>query len=809
MDIVSKLTDAWWLSARGSDPDHVNEHNAARNEVAYFRRSFSLVKPATLVLSISAHSRYRLWINGQAVLSGPCKGDRWRHYYETIDVSSYLTAGDNVLAVKVVAYSPYEAQPPGWGGPFSVTSNAAGPCLIASGRCVAEDGEILADLATGKPGDGWLVCLDDAVSWEAYGPTHFMGGMERVDGARLPRHWNLPGSAENGKWLIPIRRWKADGRPYGIIPPFPLMERPIPLLYETSRRFRSEVDVKKGNGELFSFIEGAAEPQPAVIPPHSKRKVVLDAGELMTGYIILPLSGGRGSRVALLYAESFSKHREGGFPLKGKRDDAMRYDLIGQQDVYLPSGGRETYEPFWFRTFRFMQIEVETCDEPLVIDPPEFRETGYPLDVQSAAVSSNAWIRPLWDVSVRTLQRCMHETYEDCPYYEQLQYAMDTRLQILFTYAVSGDSRLARRAIDDYHASLLPEGILQARYPCMESQVIPAFSLHWILMVEDYYWQTGDPSVAVRYRATIDSVLDWYDRKLGPQGLVHRLGYWEFIDWVEAWDELHGAPTATLTGPSTIHNLLYVYALQSAARLSRLGNRFEIAHEYEARAGHVLQALQQLCWSESSGLYREGPECEQYSQHAQVWAVLTGLASGEQGRKLIRRMMDRDDLLPCSYAMSFYLFRAIEKVGLYEETEQMWKPWRDLLELNLTTWPEDPFMQRSDCHGWGALPLYEFTRCLLGVKPGAPGWETIRIEPHCLSLQDMRGQAITPKGTVRANWFIGDGVFHISGESPEGAPLLVAMPDGSSCSMPQGGAFRLSCPVAGNSETSLDREGNA
>jgi len=39
------------------------------------------------------------------------------------------------------------------------------------------------------------------------------------------------------------------------------------------------------------------------------------------------------------------------------------------------------------------------------------------------------------------------ETYMDCPYYEQLQFIMDTRLQMLFTYAVSRDARLAKKAL--------------------------------------------------------------------------------------------------------------------------------------------------------------------------------------------------------------------------------------------------------------------------------------------------------------------------------------------------------------------------
>jgi ribosomal protein S18 acetylase RimI-like enzyme len=53
----------------------------------------------------------------------------------------------------------------------------------------------------------------------------------------------------------------------------------------------------------------------------------------------------------------------------------------------------------------------------------------------------------MWEISRNTVLCCMHEMYVDCPYYEQLQYMFDARLEILFTYAVSGDTRLAAQAL--------------------------------------------------------------------------------------------------------------------------------------------------------------------------------------------------------------------------------------------------------------------------------------------------------------------------------------------------------------------------
>ncbi|MFR3483008.1 MAG: hypothetical protein ACLTXL_05675 [Clostridia bacterium] len=43
-----------------------------------------------------------------------------------------------------------------------------------------------------------------------------------------------------------------------------------------------------------------------------------------------------------------------------------------------------------------------------------FRMTGYPLAIETRFQATQPQIQAMWDVSVRTLERCMHETYEDC-----------------------------------------------------------------------------------------------------------------------------------------------------------------------------------------------------------------------------------------------------------------------------------------------------------------------------------------------------------------------------------------------------------
>lgn len=310
-------------------------------------------------------------------------------------------------------------------------------------------------------------------------------------------------------------------------------------------------------------------------------------------------------------------------------------------------------------------------------------------------------------------------------------------------------------------------------------------------MLEDYYWQTGDAQLIKRYRPTIDAILDWFDRKSGAFGLIEKLGYWEFADWVEEWSDLDGVPPAAQVGPSTIHNLVYACALQTASRLNKVTGREAISVEYHERAAEIINNVEKFCWSDQEGLYREGPNYNTYSQHAQVWAVLSGAAAGDRAKRVMEEALERNNIAKCSFPLQFYMFRAMEKAGLYEETLALWGQWKELLTLHLTTIPETPFRPRSDCHAWGALPLYEFTRGILGVSPLVPGWEKILIEPKCFYIKGLKGKVITPKGIVQVEFKKEEEVFRITGKAPQDTELVLRLPGNIEQVYPKGGVFDM------------------
>lgn len=781
---------------------------AAEHELVYFRRSFAVPadQACRMVIHVSADSRYRLYVNGRSVAVGPCKGDGRTHYYETVDVSHLLVPGTNVLAAKVLHYAGGQPWVMGQYGPVSVARSNTGGFLLEGAVTDEQGRELVSVLSDGT----WRCFKDEGYRFVPSRLIQWAGGMEDVDGTKLPHGWQSI-HYDDGGWSSAVAFYDTRNA-YGELTPWQLAPRPIPAMFERLTTFRS---ITCAEGSVSSdwqrLIDGAAAPRADLVPlriePRSRVVVELDAKQLQTGYIELAVSAGTGAAIRILCAECYESEPgdSGKARLKGIRDLAEGGKLVGEYDTYRVAGfGRadgelESYESFWFRTFRYVRLEIDTADEAIDLHQVRYRETAYPLEVQSEFDCSDPDFRKLWQMGIHTLQLCMHETYEDCPYYEQLQYAKDTRLMMLYTYGVTADDRMARRTLFDFHSSMLPSGMLQCRAPSMYRHVIPAFALDWVFMLHEHFDYFGDKELVARYRPTVIALLDWFERRRTPEGIVGMTPprYWTHFDWVEEWPG--GAPPSHRDQPMILHSLMYAAALHKAADLMENTGWREIACEYREKAITVNEAAMRASWSEERKLLRDAPNTDSFSQHPQVWAILSGAVAGEQARELLERALLDASLPVVSLPMSYHMFRAMETVGMYDRTFDYWNRWRTFIPLHLTTFPEmDTDYTRSDCHGWSALPLSEFPGKVLGVSPGAPGYERIRIAPFIGGLTWAKGKAATVRGAVSVDWRLNGDHFDIEIEGPSCIPIDLVLPDGTSRTFAGRGAY--SCGITKSSD---------
>lgn len=688
--------------------------DAAEARVVSFRKRAALAeKLASAELRISADTRYKLYVNGTLVKTGPAKGDDQVWYVDTVDVAPFLRVGENVIAVSVLRY------PAAWGN-HSLFRTAT-PGLYVTGAFSADE------------------------TWRCHIDRHTSFYAEEERFAPLCIHEHAAADPEAVGWkdaAFDDSAWEC-ARVYAADelaePLCALTPRPIPYMKRTPHRF---------------------ELPEAIIPAHTETSFVLDAGEEMTAYLSLALAGGAGAEIELLEAECYSIPTDAGY-VKQNRLDSEHGELTGYRDTYAVLGvgtadAPEVYEPYWWRTFRFLRVTIRTVDEPLTLCSLTYEETGYPLEVGTAVTTSDKSLADIWDVSLRTLKRCMHETYMDCPFYEQLQYAMDTRSEILYTYAVSADDRLARQAIDDFRRAQRSDGLLNCSYPNTQVNVIPGFSIYYILMVHDHMMYFGDRALVEKNLDAIDRVLAFFDAHLTPEGLVGKVGgvngkasFWSFIDWAREWMPTEGMPAAGLEGPLTMESLLYLCGLQAAAELAEYAGRS--GEDYRVRAARLKAAIRAHCMS-ADGMLTDGPHRSEVSQHAQVFGILTDTLTAEEGRRNLLAAIEDAAIPQCTVAMAFYLFRALEKTGLYAYADRYWDIWRRMLANGCTTCVEAEDYARSECHAWGALALYELPSVTLGVRPAAPGYAKIAVRPVSGYLTGASGAVRTPKGDIRVVW---------------------------------------------------------
>ena len=752
-------------------------YDRANASFLYFRKELRLeqnVKSA--VFKVSADSRYRLYVNGVSIAQGPCKGDDQVWFYDEVEVGAALRSGVNVFAAVVLRYPQHHDQ-----GNYSVWRTDM-PGLYMDGTIAMEDGTEFSFEAD----ETWKSFYEDGIQLGKANPYFDpLYIMETAEGNSRTWGWKQAGF-DDRDWAETMSY--PDNQVRKAISPGGMTPRPIPFLYEKPSRFESVVCARTpdtNTDEWEKLIEGQSS---VTIPPFTKVIVEIGAGHEVTGFLETAFAGGGGATVSILSTESYvypAKDRKGHIPTpaKGDRTDYIHGHLEGKPDTYRVGGfgtleRPEEYEPFWFRTFRFVQITVETGEEPLTFTRLGYRETGYPLEVQTKVETSDESFQAIWEISERTLRLCMHETYEDCPYYEQLQYAMDSRSQILFTYNTAADDRLARKCIDDFFRSQRYDGLTNSCYPSTGPNVIPGFAIYYIFMIHDHMMYFGDKKLVEKYLPSVERVLQFFDRRLEETGLTARTSeggmgnpYWSFVDWVAAWNT--GVPNAIFKGPVTFDSLLYRMGLQAAADLARYMNRPDLAESYMQKAEGIKQAVLANCVGRD-GLIQDGPGVDEYSQHAQVFAVLTDVVSGTKAKELMEIALTDETLAKCSVAMAYYLFRAVEKVGLYHKTDELWTFWRKMLANNLTTCVEDDVMERSDCHAWGSLILYELPAIVLGVQPAEPGYASVRVSPTPGYLSWARGEVVTPKGLVKVSWEkADDGSIDLKVEAPEGIKVLV------------------------------------
>ena len=734
-------------------------HPDARDEescvYAYFLE-FELEKDDILTFHISADQRYLLYIDGKKIGEGPERGDFDNWFFETYELN--LNAGKHKILVKSWWIS-YEDKPP-------VAQFFWHPAFI-----LAIDGNHPKEfLTTGYA--NWKVLKIDACKIKEHIPT-YTGSRFEIQGKDFPFGYE---NGIIGNWVDAKNLWYGESkefRKYGefntswhlrpaiLKAPFEEKVSDFNVRHVDFPKNEDTTKIKilksKNNSALCKewqeMLEGNGT---VIINKNQKRRMLIDLENYYCAYQNLVISGGKNALIRINWAESLFENLEK-FE-KGNRNQIENKIFTGYGNKYYSGGGeKENFETYWWMSGRYIEIFIETFNEPLEIKSFELTQTHYDYKFSMDFNCNDSNLTDFMPIAYRVMEMCTHETLMDCPYYEQLMYVGDTRLELLTAYASAQNKDIAFKAIDTFDKSIGTSGLTKSRYPSHLEQHIPTFSLFYVAIVYDYAMWIGNINFVKELIHGIRGIMDFFQRNLNKDGLIDSPVGWNFTDWVHGYPL--GMTSQTDCGISGYYSIHYMYTLNLAAKLERMLGEKELSERYIKQGNEILKKIDEKFWDNKRNLYSDDLEKTLWWEHTQCLAVLSEFLEEEKIQKIMSSIKEKNDISRTTIYFSHYLTEAAAKAERMDIFFDKFEFWNNLKDNGFTTTPEAPNPARSDCHAWGAHPIYHLQSSILGIKPDSFGFESVIIKPQLHHLKWAKGKMPYKKSFIETDFKLENGIL--------------------------------------------------
>lgn len=410
---------------------------------------------------------------------------------------------------------------------------------------------------------------------------------------------------------------------------------------------------------------------------------------------------------------------------KGKRDGDF---IVSKGNELVIDADNCLWIDYFWQSGRIVELELSGVE---LLDI-KFYSCGFPFEKKWHARSSDEELNKVLDLAYRTLECCSHDTFMDCPYYEQMMYIGDARLESLSLYLCTDDMRLTEKSLYLLAHSQGDNGLLFARYPAKVDQLIASFNFIYLMMLHDYaLWQNNATIIKDLLPLTRKMIACFAEHL--KESLLYLPG-WNFIDWVSVWER--GVPQGSEESTSSCLNYLAVLALQKTAELEKHFGEEKFYLINQNMADTIEKTIWQKFYNKERALLANDLEQKYYSEHSQILAMLS---NSKIPTNLFNSLKNEKDLPQCSIYFSFYY---LEACYLHQESELFFerlKQWKLLTKKGLKTLPEEFDNPRSDCHAWSSHVLYHYFASIMGIRPTKFGGEKVEIKPMKGNLKFAEG----------------------------------------------------------------------
>lgn len=664
-----------------------NENSERCNSYFDYKSDFQAKEGEKTTLYLSVASLYAVYINGQFVDCGQYPGYEDYQVYDALDVTKYIVDGTNTIFLTQYVI----------GTDFS-THRALEPGVLfeiwQKDKCV----------------------LYSTTKCESRANPYYINGKMEYVSAQVGYTFKYDARKEERDFAPSVLAKKAKqlyARPIQKLP----IEKNVTGMLKTQGVFlecKGETQIGKRmqhtylasrtEKELLTTENGQISWNAEDEDNADGAYFVFDMQEETVGFLALDFEVPEDCEVLIGYGEHLEDLRVRSF--------IENRNFCGS--YYAKNGKNQFFYPFQRMGMRYLQIHIYSKSG--ILYQAGIRKTYYPVQIKECAVK-DALYQKIYEVGIRTLQLCMHEHYEDCPWREQALYSYDSRIQMLCGYYAFEEYEFAKASICLMAKSLREDGTIELCSPGKVPITIPSFTAVFIRQVKEYLEFSKDKSFVKGIFGSLTKVIECFEKRIIQYDLLPYFEgdeYWNFYEWSAGLggrqyfyeDARYEAPLNAL-----VSDAFYCYARICDVICPTKSLHYDELHK------RMNQAMHRHFYDKERKVYvtRKG-DGKDSPVHAYTQALMlyVGVVPEEVEADVIENVL-KGDMVQCTLSGSIYLYdsllQADKKYRDFVKVE-IEKRWGAMLFAGATTfWETDKghtdFRNAGSlCHGWSAVPIY-------------------------------------------------------------------------------------------------------
>lgn len=437
--------------------------------------------------------------------------------------------------------------------------------------------------------------------------------------------------------------------------------------------------------------------------------VIVDLGRNTVGFPIFKVKVNRSCKAYLCWGEHL-------------QDLRVRSYVGGRNFAYgitLKKGENEFAEYFRRIGGRYMGFYVENRE--ITIEKIGMIADEYPLKKPEKDFGDRL-LNKIYETGRRTMELCLHDHYEDCPWREQVLYTGDARIQMMFGYGAFEETEMPRSCLKLMALCIEEDGLLPFCTPSRMNLNTAGNSFPWIAALYDYVEETNDIEFLKEMLPYAERTMKTYEAHTTDKGIMMfgEPKYWNFHEWSEGLTgPLNGKIWRTEPIESEPDGALTAYGLFSTLRLVELYKKvgdIEKSEKYSKYCKLLKKGIEAF-YDEEKGLYRSYLDREQYHAYTNSIILASGIVKDEKRIKAICEALKYpekhgmvemnlayysikyDVLIKYANGLDFVINHICDIFGgmLFAGSTSYWETLKGEMDFGNAG---------SLCHGWAAVACY-------------------------------------------------------------------------------------------------------